>query len=174
MEILRWSECTRGRDHPMGTPPCLFNAAACRRGLNLDGPTVFLRGWCLDLRVMFCLCCNWLEWCRCNRAWPFKIACGQWLAHCGPLWLRAPLAGASCHRDEGEAQTLPAALPNFIVSLPIFTGAWYDLTPWTRRSRPLLVRLVLCTHQRDEACQACLMLMLDVSLYCCVYLCPHN
>eukprot|EP00064_Thunnus_orientalis_P019912 superscaffoldBa00005205_g20043 len=34
----------------------------------------------------------------------------------------ASLPGVSCHRDHGEAQMFPAALPNFIVSLSVFTA----------------------------------------------------
>lgn len=77
-------------------------------------------GWgnqCLDLDVMTCLCCKWLE---CNRAWPVKLACSQWLALCSLLCLGASLPDVSCHWDQGEAQMFPAALPNLIVSLPVF------------------------------------------------------
>lgn len=96
-------------------------------------------GRCLDLRVISCLCCKWLEWCRCNHAWPFKIACGQWLALCWVLCLQASLPGVSCHRDQDETHMLPAALSNFIVSLSVLTAVWYDVTPCTQDSSPFLM-----------------------------------
>lgn len=88
-----------------------------------------------------------------------------------------PLAGASCHRDHGNgARRFHPGLPVFIGSLPLLTAAWYDLTHThmqtharaclTPPSSPFLVRLALCTHQHHAAaCQASVMLMLDVSYF---------
>lgn len=103
-------------------------------------------GWgnqCLDLDVMTCLCCKWLE---CNRAWPVKLACSQWLALCSLLCLGASLPGVSCHWDQGEAQMFPAALPNLIVGLPVFMESWYDPTPWTQHSRLFAAWMAYYTH----------------------------
>lgn len=132
-------------------------------------------GRCLNVRVMCCLCCKWLEWCRCNHAWPLKIARGQWLALYWVLCLQASLRGVSRHRDKAEAQMFPAALPNFIVSLPVFTAAWYDLTSCAYHSMPLHVWLVFYTHQwrwgmsgLSDADAGCQVLLFPV------YLCPHN
>lgn len=129
MEILRWSESMRDRDHPMGKKTLFLILLSLHTFWTLTRLVMRIGGRCCDLRVMLCLCCEWLECCRCNHAWPFKIACGQWLALCRLLCLQASPPGASCHRDQGEVQMFPAALPNFIVSLPVFTAAWYDLTP---------------------------------------------
>lgn len=130
MEIPRWLECMQDRDHPMGKKQTVFLIL-----LSLDTSLTMMHigGRCLDQII--------------NRAWPFEIACGQWLALCWVLCLQASLPGLSCHRDHGEAQMFPLALPNFIVGLPVFTAAWYDLTSQTQHSCPLPAWLVLYTHQ---------------------------
>ena len=170
MEIPRWSE-----RHVRHSEITLWELLSLHTIWTLTTLVMHRGGRCLDLRVMSCLCCKWLEWWRCNRVWPFKIACGQWLALCGVLCLQASLPGLSCHRDQGEAQMFPAALPNFIVSLPVFTAAWYDLTPCTRRSRPVHVRLLLHTssaaprHVRPVWCWCSMSVT-----YFSAHLHPHN
>lgn len=146
MEILRWSECMWNRDHPMGKRKAVFLLRLSQH-TSLTRHVMHIGGRCLNLQVMSSLCFKWLEWCRCTHAWPFKIACGQWLVLYWVLGPRASLPGVSCHRDQGRAQMFPPALPSFIVGLPVFTAAWYDLTLCTRSSRLLLVWLALHTHR---------------------------
>lgn len=182
MEILRWSERVQDRDQPMGKKKNPVFLLLLSLDTSLTRHVMHIGGWCLDLRVISSLCCKRLEWCRCNHAWPFKIACGQWLALCWVLCLQASLPGVSRHRDQGEAQMFPVALPSFIVSLPVFTAAWYDLTPCTQHSRPFLVWLVLYTHRwrwgmsglsdADAGCQLLLRLFTSAHTARCAFKWP--
>lgn len=119
---------------------------------------------------------------RCNHAWPFKIACGQWLALCWVLCLQATLPGMSCHGDQDEAHMLPAALPNFIVILSVFTTVWYDLTLCIQHSRPFLMWPALSTNKQrwgmsslsdaDSGCQFLLFLFTSAHTTHCSFKWP--
>lgn len=119
--------------------------------------------WCTG--ALICescpLCCKWLEWCRCNHVWPFKIACGQWLVLC---WVFRPRSQAchvteirvkprcfllSCHSSFSVCQSLQQL---DMIRLHAHNTAGRSSCGWG------FIHII-----GAEACQACLMLMLDVS-----------
>lgn len=123
-------------------------------------------GRCLDLRVMSCLCCKWLEWCRRNHAWPFKIACGQWLSL---GWVLCAFRPRSWARHVAEIRVKPRCfLLPCQTSLSVCQSSQHFNMIWLHaRSTAGRSSCGWCfIHISDaEACQACLMLMLDVSYF---------
>lgn len=121
-------------------------------------------GRCLDLRVMSCLCCKWLEWWRCNRAWPFKIACGQWLALCWVLCSSGLAAGPVMSQRSGWSPDVSCCSAKLHCQSASLHSSliWSDSMHTTQQAGPRAAAALYIINGA-EACQACLTLMLDVS-----------
>lgn len=167
MEIPRWSECTQDRDHLMRKKQPLFEPAVSRDMTWTSTRLVMHIGArCLDLRVMSCLCCKLLELWRRNRAWPFKIACGHWLAG----W-------CCCCNSRPRSRTRPVTEikmkpTRFLLpcqsSSPVRRFSQHFDMIWlyahnTAGCSQSACHIIHVTH--TEACPVCLTLMFDVRYF---------
>lgn len=131
----------------------------------------------LDLRVTPSLCCKkWLEWCKCDHAWPFQdcsrpVTCTllhdvSWgLAH-GHVMSQRSWCGPDVSDCPAKLHSQSASLHSSLI--------WSDSPARITAGRsPCGWRF---THISDaEACQAAVMLMMDVSYFVfSVHLGPHD
>lgn len=158
MEIPSLSECTWGRDHPVGKKMWYLLIWA-------SVVPVMHVGWgnqCADLDVMTCLCCKFLE---CDHAWPVKLACGQ--CTCALLTGLSRSLARSCVMSQRsgwspDVSCCPAKLHCQSASLH-GNLIWSDSVNTTQHAVPCrwCITHITCA----ETCQIHLSLMLNVSFF---------
>lgn len=151
MEIPRWLECMQDRDHPMGKKKnCLFNPAISRHKLDYDAHRL---PWSNHKSCLAFQDCLWPMTCT-------LLGCCVFRPH-----------SQACHVTEITVKPRCFLLP-CQTSLSVCRSSQQLDMIWLHKHEAAGRYLRGCCfiHVTDvEACQACLMLMLDVSyLYFCL------